>query len=45
MCLKEGRYQYGGYCYASDTIESGRRTLELSDAALRMKQDTDSIEK
>jgi len=46
-CLKEGRYQYNGYmlCYASDTIEYDRRTPELSNAALHMKQDTTSIEK
>ena len=32
-------------CYASDIIEHDRRTLELSNAALHMKQDTTSIEK
>ena len=30
--------------YASDVIEYGRRTLELSNAPLHMKQDNDSIE-
>ena len=32
-------------CYASDTIEYDRRTPELSNAALHMKQDTTSTEK
>ena len=32
ICLKEGRYQYGGYmlCYASDMIEYERNTPELA---------------
>ena len=32
-------------CYASDTIEYDRRTPELSNASLLMKQDATSIEK
>ena len=32
-------------CYASDVIEYGRRTLDLSNAALHMKQDATSTEK
>ena len=32
-------------CYASDMIEYDRRTSELSNAPLRMKKDTTSIEK
>ena len=31
-------------CYASDIMEYDRRTSELSDAPLHMKQDTNSIE-
>ena len=31
-------------CYASDVIRNDRRTLELSNAALHMKQDANSIE-
>ena len=31
-------------CYASDIIEYGRRTPELSNAPLHMKQDNDNIE-
>jgi len=31
-------------CYASDVIEYDRRTSELSNAPLRMTQDTTSIE-
>jgi hypothetical protein len=34
-----------GICYASDIIEYVRRISELSNAALRITQDTDSIEK
>ena len=30
ICLKEGRYQYNDMCDASDVIEYGRGTLELS---------------
>ena len=30
-------------CYASDTIEYGRKRIELSNAALHMKLDTTSI--
>ena len=42
-CLEEGR----SVCwvvifYASDVIENGRRTTELSNAALQMKQDTNT---
>ena len=32
-------------CYASDTIECDRRTSELSNTPLHMKQDATSIEK
>jgi len=32
-------------CYASDTTEYDRRTPELSNVALHMKQDTTSTEK
>ena len=32
-------------CDASDTIEYGRRTSELSNAPLHMKQDNTSIDK
>ena len=31
-------------CHASGVIEYDRRSLELSNAALNMKQDTNSIE-
>ena len=44
ICLEEGRYQYGGICDASNIIKYGRRTQELSNAPLHMKQDTNSIE-
>ena len=47
VCLEEGRYQYGGYmlCYASDVTEYDRRTPELSNAALHITQNANSIEK
>ena len=32
-------------CYASDVIEYGRRTLELSYAALHITEEANSIEK
>jgi len=49
--LHEGRYQYIRIsvwwlviCYASEVKGCGRRTPELFNAALRMKQDANSIE-
>ena len=44
--MKEGRNQYGCYmlCYAIDVMRDDRRTPDLSDAPLYMKDDTASIE-
>ena len=39
------RYQYGGYMLASDIAEYDRKTSELSNAALHITQDANSIEK
>ena len=39
MCLEEGKYQYISMvvmCYASNAIEYGGRTPELSNAPLHM---------
>ena len=48
-CLKGVKYQYGGgggvvICYTSDIIEYDRRRSELSNEALHMKQEVNSME-
>ena len=45
MCLKEGYVSMVVICDTSDIIEYDQRISELSNAALCMKQDTNSIEK
>ena len=40
ICLEKGRYQLVVICYDIDAIGYDRRTPELSNAQLNMKQET-----